>query len=584
MRYISSRDESVYYSDNEAVLKNFTPEGGVFVPEEFPVFTDRDWERLTKGSLEKKLTFVISKFLPSLPIDKLEDAFKKVLMRSKVQLDVKLTALNEYSPYPYSFELWHGPGASFYDIIANISPVIYSFAHERSAERIGKKLLFLVSSLPETTKSWVEGLSATEAEFIVFAASENNKQRNNRGRRRKKKQRLSSLDLDNFENIDLIGSEKLRASLLDINLELDDLENNIELNNFLDEKSYVIQVIKDYSWPVLLAEIAYFCILSAELRALENYESDELVDIVIPSSNLSNILAALYAKSLGANFGEIILAANKNNLLVDLLRNGKYNVRRRSYNTNSPDLDLLGSENLQRLLFEFAERDSNKLCKWMDELAESGQFNVDSRTLKNMQTLMLAGFSDDANTRQAIVAVYTEYDHMVDPHTATGFAVYERYRKNVNPEPRRVVFLSLFSPYVFPVAVAEALLDNLEKYNYIDQLRLDLFKETDLIIPVRYELANIYAELANIEAESKKNENKFYGEKVFINTAHEEQKPEEDEAEKEFLLRRQQNAESNLEKLKSEYSTINFKNEEVRTAKDIISIVENKVGKSTDED
>ena len=75
------------------------------------------------------------------------------------------------------------------------------------------------------------------------------------------------------------------------------------------------------------------------------------INVVVPTGNFGNILAAYYAKEMGVPIKKLVCASNANNVLTDFLRTGTYNRVRDFYTTVSPSMDILISSNLERLLF-----------------------------------------------------------------------------------------------------------------------------------------------------------------------------------------------------------------------------------------
>ncbi len=563
LRYISTRNKNQFYSDSTAILNNFADDGGMFVPEEFPRISENEWMSLARLPFNQFASKILQKFLANLPAQKLDAATNQAYASSSYkEFAPELVKLNEYSEFPYSLELWHGNGGSYLDFIARLVPELYKLTHDRSADRVGKKLFLVLPSLAETAYSWVHAFDDLQIDSIVFAAASTNRAssnrknaKSNRARRGRKSKRDSrnktnTISLENYSKADLSGSVAVNSTLSDLQSSLLDSLNDEEFIEKLESENIVLQVVTDYSWAIILCQIIYFARLYALTILDEDFDTKDLVDVVIPSANLSNVLACLYTKASGTNFNKIILSSNKNHLWTDFVRNGIFNARRRVYQTNSPGLDLAGSENLQRLLFEFAERDSEKVNAWMDALESASKFSIDKRTLGNMQILLSAGFADDANTRQEIINVYTEFDHVVDPHTAVGHAVKSRIDKNLKDEDRRkTVYASLYSPYLFPNTVADALINDAYKYKTIDELRLAIFKESDLDIPIRFTLANAYKDLYLAE-EALNNESRFYGEEV----------EKVEEVDEELAKKTLENAKVNLDQVLADFELLDETN------------------------
>ena len=575
MRYLSTRDSNTFYTDIDAILNDTAKDEGVFVPETFPQFTESDWEYFARMPLYEKFSYVFSKFITSLPEEEIKKACKKAVSNMQFEESyLRFNDLNEYSDYPYSFELWHGPGASYHDLIATLVPALYKLAHDRNADRIGKKLLLVKASEAESAFAWTKGFTESGIEHLVFAADSDinkdkdksdNKRKSNKRKKQKNKYNKKINLIKNYSDLDLFGNTVIDQGIDDLDRALDELLQNEEYLEQINSKGYSIQVIRDYSWPVLLVQIAYFCILHAEVLNNEKFLTNEIYDLVIPSSDLSNVLAALYAKACGTRVASIIVAANKNNFLTELIRTGRYNMNKKVQNTNSPMLNRFCPENLERLLYEFSQRDAEKITSWYSDLNDSGIFKLDKNTLSNMNYLLNYGYADDAHTRQGLINAYNQYDHIFDPNTAVGLAVHSRLEKNSNNK-RKTIYVSLTSPYMYPVIVAEAILGEDLDFADVDELRARVFIESDLNIPARYPLAQAKASLIAAEIEADEDKKKFYGEQEFLAGDKEAREIlineiKEAEAEELELAKRQAElAAANLEKIKLEIKDLELGN------------------------
>lgn len=516
MRYISTKNTEKFYSDTNAILNNYAPDGGVFVPENFTRFTASTWERLAQADFPSRVATVLAEFLPSIPKAELDKLSKEAFPISNDKADfMSLEHLNAYLGEPYSLELWHGPSASYLDFEARLVPRLILNAHERSADRVLKKPLFLVAALPETAYAYVDSFEELGVDYIVFSSTERPYVQKRKKKKSRKKIRARKAMQDtrkNYNKQDLAGVVQVDTNIAKLNEDLMNLARDTELKERLDKENIVLQVLSPFSWSSILAKVSYFVSLYADLIAAEDENEFEKVNVVIPDNDLSNVLACLYAMSLGTNTNKIIYASNKNNELCGLIRNGKYKINRKTYRTNSPALDYVNKVNLQRLIFEFSERDSEKVNTYIESLKSHASFKLDRKTLRNMQMLLVAGFSNDNNTRDAIKDVYTQYDHIIDPHTAVGHAVYEYYL-NAHKEDKdiKTIFLALYSPFTYPLAVAEVIFKDLDQFDSIDHLRTAISEEASLEIPSRYRLANAYKEVNDLNALIKGIDYDYYG-------------------------------------------------------------------------
>ncbi len=104
----------------------------------------------------------------------------------------------------------------------------------------------------------------------------------------------------------------------------------------------------------------------AELVVQGAIHEDEAFNVVVPTGNFGNILAAYYAKKMGIPIGKLICASNQNNVLTEFFETGTYDMNRPFYTTISPSMDILESSNFERFLYYISGEDSERTAR-MDE-------------------------------------------------------------------------------------------------------------------------------------------------------------------------------------------------------------------------
>jgi threonine synthase len=185
-------------------------------------------------------------------------------------------------------------------------------------------------------------------------------------------------------------------------------------------------------------------------------KNGEKVNIVVPTGNFGNILASYYAYKMGLPVNKFICASNENNVLTDFINTGVYNKNRDFLTTISPAMDILISSNLERLIFDACGEDCDKVADWMHELAATGCYEADTKTMDNINQHFWGSFATEAETTATIADVYEKYGYLVDPHTAVGIKVYRDYIAKTG-DTSKTVCVSTASPFKFNTAVAEAI-------------------------------------------------------------------------------------------------------------------------------
>src|SRR5699024_155313 len=146
------------------------------------------------------------------------------------------------------------------------------------------------------------------------------------------------------------------------------------------------------------------------------YAQGTPMDVVVPTGNFGNILAAYYAKKMGLPIRKLICASNANKVLADFIRTGTYDRRREFYTTTSPSMDILISSNLERLLYALSGENSERLSRWMGELAENGCYTVEEDVRSQVQELFYGAWCDDQGAAETIRELMEEENYLCDPH------------------------------------------------------------------------------------------------------------------------------------------------------------------------
>ena len=172
---------------------------------------------------------------------------------------------------------------------------------------------------------------------------------------------------------------------------------------------------------------------------------------------------------MGLPVKNLICASNENNVLYDFINTGTYNRIRKLSLTISPSMDILISSNLERLIFDLCDRDSDQLKTMFEELSEKGMFTITER-MKNRLDYFIGGFATDAETISSIGEVYREQGYLIDTHTAVGHFVYKNYLKKTQDKTKTVI-ASTASPFKFPASVIKAISKSQEPDSNYDEFQ-----------------------------------------------------------------------------------------------------------------
>ena len=240
----------------------------------------------------------------------------------------------------------------------------------------------------------------------------------------------------------------------------------------LEENSLMFSSANSINWGRLVPQVVYYISAYASLAADGQISLGDKLNVVVPTGNFGNILAAYYAKRMGLPLGKLICASNINNVLTDFINTGVYDRNRKFYATCSPSMDILISSNLERLLYMLTGDNDAQIREWFGALAKDGKYEVTDDIKSKIKEDFYAGFCDDEATKAAIKSVYEKYSYVCDTHTAVAVKVYEDYRRETG-DTTRTLIASTASPYKFSASVLEAIAPDFsaeDEYALVDKI------------------------------------------------------------------------------------------------------------------
>ena len=223
--------------------------------------------------------------------------------------------------------------------------------------------------------------------------------------------------------------------------------NDEDLKAKMSEKGYQFSSANSINIGRLVPQVAYYVYAYVKMVQMGELQLGETLNVVVPTGNFGNILAAYYAKNMGVPLGKLVCASNDNKVLYDFFETGIYDKNREFILTNSPSMDILISSNLERLIYMTAGNDAGKNSELMQQLAATGKYEITDE--------MKAGLSDFAGkyatereVLDTISNVYQETGYVLDTHTAVA-ACAEKCYKSEKEDDTKYVIVSTASPYKF---------------------------------------------------------------------------------------------------------------------------------------
>lgn len=459
MEYISTRGSSSV-SASEAILKGISEDGGLYVPSSFPKFTINELEYLIPFDYAERSAYILEKFLTDYPTSDLE----KYTQLAYARFDGDPAPVLKLDKNVYILELFHGPTYAFKDIALTLLP--YLFVGARKQQNVKEKNLILVATSGDTGKAALEGFKDVEGTEIVVIYPD-------KGVSEMQKLQMQTAAGDNVHVIGIDGNFD------DAQTAVKKIFTSAESKKKFASMGYSLSSANSINWGRLVPQIVYYFSAYLDLVGSNEIKMADNVNFVVPTGNFGNILAGYYAKKMGLPINKLVIASNQNNVLTDFFNEGIYDANRKFYKTISPSMDILISSNLERLLFEFYDRDFVKLKKLMEDLSKKKKYTIDIKELGQKLSEFVAYDTDDDDTRETIKDIEMMYGYVMDPHTAVGAnALF--IHKDESKDRLANILVSTASPYKFASDVVRAL-DSMDLTGF-DAIK-ELYQCTGIEVP-----------------------------------------------------------------------------------------------------
>lgn len=456
MFYNSTRNSTVKVNSAEAITQGISEDGGLFVPESIPALSLDEIKAVGDMNYADRAAFVFSKYLTDFTDAEIHYCTDNAYSTKNFETE-SIAEIAHLFDGTYMLELWHGPTCAFKDMALQILP--YFLTTSAKKINLNKKIVILVATSGDTGKAALEGFKDVEGTSIMVFYPED-------GVSPMQKRQMKTQEGAN------VGVCALKGNFDDCQNGVKAIFTDSDVKAKLDEKGMMFSSANSINWGRLVPQIVYYISAYAELVKDGEIKLGDKINIVVPTGNFGNILAAYYAKHMGVPVNKLICASNINNVLTDFINTGIYDRNRQFYATVSPSMDILISSNLERLLYLLTDRNDALIKEWFGKLAVDGRYEVTDEIKAKLKEEFCAGCCDDEQTKQTIHEIYEKYSYTCDTHTAVAVKVYEDYRKSTG-DTTKTVIASTASPYKFSAAVLEAVQNaksDLDEYEMIDRL------------------------------------------------------------------------------------------------------------------
>lgn len=441
MYYNSTRDNSCRVTAAQAISRGISSEGGLFVPEAFPQLSMDELQGLVGKSYNEKAKAVLSKFLTDFSAEELANCVDCAYTTEKFDSG-NISEIAKVGEHAYLLELWHGPTCAFKDMALQLLPHLLTVSAEKTVP--GKEIVVLVATSGDTGKAALEGFKdVSGTKMLVFYPVHG---------------------VSNMQKLQMTTQEGGNVAVCAIEGNFDDAQSGVkkiftdpDVLKELEKNGQMFSSANSINWGRLVPQIVYYIAAYTSLVEQGEISLGEQVNVVVPTGNFGNILAAYYAKGMGLPVGKLICASNRNKVLTDFLRTGVYDKNREFHTTPSPSMDILISSNLERLLYDLCGKDDAQIREWFSALAKEGRYSVTPEVLSKLRAGFYGGYCTDEETLSTIGKVFREYGYLSDTHTAVGLKVYEDYVQ-VTGDTAKTIIASTASPYKFTGSVLKAII------------------------------------------------------------------------------------------------------------------------------
>lgn len=439
MNYASTRNSSLKVTSAHAIVKGLSDEGGLYVPESVPALSKEEILSLCDKSYVERAYTVFSKFLTDFTDGELRHCVESAYNTKNFDTD-NIAEIAKLKDGKYVLELWHGPTCAFKDMALQILPYLLTTSAKKEVD--GKQIAILVATSGDTGKAALEGFKDVPGTSISVFYPED-------GVSPMQKRQMTTQEGDNVNVCAVKGN-------------FDDCQNGVkaiftdkEIEDKLAKNNILLSSANSINWGRLAPQIIYYVSTYAQLIKDGDIAYGDKVNIVVPTGNFGNILAAYYAKLMGIPVNKLICASNSNNVLTDFINTGVYDRNRKFYTTISPSMDILISSNLERLLYHLTGGNDKLVNEWFGALKTSGRYEVSDDVKKQLSELFWAGCCSDEETKAQIHKTFTEEKYLLDTHSAVAVKVYEDYRAKTG-DTTKTIIASTANPYKFGRAVYSA--------------------------------------------------------------------------------------------------------------------------------
>ena len=353
----------------------------------------------------------------------------------------------------YYLELFHGKTIAFKDMALSILPHLLTTSAKKN--QVKNEIVILTATSGDTGKAALAGFADVPGTKIIVFYPKNG--------------------VSPIQEKQMVTQKGANTFVVGIHGNFDDAQTGVkkmfgdkELAAQMDKAGYQFSSANSINIGRLVPQVVYYVYAYAKMYANGEVAKGEKINVVVPTGNFGNILAAYYAKNMGVPIDKLICASNDNKVLYDFFRTGTYDRNREFILTTSPSMDILISSNLERLIYKIAGADAAKDVTLMQNLAAEGKYEITDEMKAQLKDFY-GNYASEKETAEEIAEVYKKTGYIMDTHTAVASRVYRKYVAETGDQTKTVI-ASTASPYKFTRSVMDAI--DAEKYKGMGDFEL----------------------------------------------------------------------------------------------------------------
>lgn len=450
--YKSTRNDDNQVTASQAILKGLSADGGLFVPTSIPKL-DVSLKELSGMSYQQTAYEVMKLFLTDFTEEELKSCIEKAYDK---KFDTEEIAPLVKADGAYFLELFHGATIAFKDMALSILPHLLTTSAKKN--HVKNEIVILTATSGDTGKAALAGFADVEGTKIIVFYPKNG--------------------VSPIQEKQMVTQKGANTHVIGINGNFDDAQTGVknmfgdkELEKLMDGAGYQFSSANSINIGRLVPQIVYYVYSYAMLLRNEEITEGEQINVVVPTGNFGNILAAFYAKNMGLPIKKLICASNENKVLFDFFRTGVYDRNREFVLTSSPSMDILISSNLERLIYRIAGSSADKNNELMNALKTEGRYEI-TQEMRAQLDDFYGNFTGEEETAQTIKNLYDKTGYVIDTHTAVAANVYKKYVSETKDDTKTVI-ASTASPYKFTRSVMNAIdkkYDSMTDFELVEEL------------------------------------------------------------------------------------------------------------------